>query len=229
MSNQSFKIKKGLVIGDNEFIFDSDTTLIPSGDLNTTATDVVGAINEVESSVGGFDARITTNAGDISTNSGLISTNAGDISTNAGDISTIQGDIGDVSSLVTTSKEVVGAINELDTDITNLDAFHGNKITTLSVSSSQVIGEALGETNQIFLYPTSTAHSTHVLAIDVAAHVEGSTITVKDTTGVASGSYILRVQSNTGADFETGLASIDLIGPHATATFVYNGTQWYVF
>ena len=85
-----------------------------------------------------LDAQVTTNVTDIATNSGDIATNAGNIATNSGDVSTLQADVGDASTLTTTSKVVVGAINEIDGEV--------GDVSTLTTEADTIIG-AVNEIN----------------------------------------------------------------------------------
>lgn len=120
MSNQNFKIKKGIVIADNYVIVDETQTLIPAGDLTTTATDLVTAINEHETDIGDVST-LTTTATDLSAAVNEHDAEIGDVSTlttTATDLSAAvnehDAEIGDLSNLNTTATDLVSAINEVD-------------------------------------------------------------------------------------------------------------------
>ena len=107
--------------------------------LDTTATDLAAAINELhgdivanDGDIAGLDTdltalegRVTTNEGDIATNVGNIGTNAGNIATNTSDIATNTSDIGDINTEMDAIETAVGLENDgtkTDFDSTGLSS-----------------------------------------------------------------------------------------------------------
>ena len=93
--------------------------------LETDAkTDLVSAINEVNSNA-------DTNASNIATNTSNIATNTSNIATNASNIATNASAIGTLTSLTTDEKgSLVGAINEHETQINDLTSRDNVKVYT---------------------------------------------------------------------------------------------------
>ena len=87
--------------------------------LTTTAQTLSGAINELDSDLGGVDARLVTAEGKIASDEATLGTAVDNISILAGKVSGLETKVGS-AVLTTTASDCSGAINELDGEVGNL-------------------------------------------------------------------------------------------------------------
>lgn len=119
-------------IATNASNISTNTTAIGTlASLETDAkTDLVSAINEINTNADNNASAISTNASNIATNTSNIATNTSNIATNASNISTNTTAIGTLSALGTDAKtDLVSAINEVNT---NADTNASNIATNTS-------------------------------------------------------------------------------------------------
>ena len=142
-----------------------NTNIGAIGSLETDATNLVAAINEIHTEV---------------------NTNTGNISTNTSSIGTINTNIGTIGSLATSAGDLVGAINELHTEInTNTTNITGldSDVTLLQSQVSSLQGASSLSTyfnGNVSLSANTAATITHNLGLIDA---NSFTIRVADTNG----------------------------------------------
>lgn len=124
--------------------------------LETTDKTLSGAVNEINTAVGGLDTRLTTAEGKILVDEGTLATAVSNISTLSGKVSTVETKVG-TAVLTTTASDCSGAINELDAEdgvlagkITALETQNGSEVLqTVAQTLSGAINELAGGTGSI--------------------------------------------------------------------------------
>ena len=112
--------------------------------LTTTAQTLSGAINELDSDLGGVDARLVTAEGKIASDEATLGTAVDNISILAGKVSGLETKVGS-AVLTTTASDCSGAINELDGEVGNLASLE----TTVKTDVVSAINELDGEVGNL--------------------------------------------------------------------------------
>ena len=160
--------------------------------LTTTAQTLSGAVNELDSDLGGVDARLVTAEGKIVSDEATLGTAVDNISTLAGKVSGLETKVGS-AVLTTTASDCSGAINELN-------AGKADKVTAVATVTTDGIkneGAIITElVNGITL--TKDAYITQVTNIDTIIY-NIADIQHKSFNGVsnASGGIAITVLSPT--------------------------------
>lgn len=123
--------------------------------LETTAQTISGAVNEINTAVGGIDTRLTTAEGKIVGDESTLATAVGNISTLSGKVSALETKVGS-AVLTTTASDCSGAINELDAE----DGVLGGKITALETQNGSEVLLTVAQTlsgaiNELYNTPAS--------------------------------------------------------------------------
>ena len=123
--------------------------------LETTAQTLSGAVNEINTAVGGIDTRLTTAEGKIVGDESTLATAVGNISTLSGKVSALETKVGS-AVLTTTASDCSGAINELDAE----DGVLGGKITALETQNGSEVLLTVAQTlsgaiNELYNAPAS--------------------------------------------------------------------------
>lgn len=106
--------------------------------LTTTAQTLSGAVNELDSDLGGVDARLVTAEGKIISDEATLGSAVDNISTLAGKVSGLETKVGS-AVLTTVASDCSGAINELDGEVGDL--------ASLDTSVQTDIVSAINEVN----------------------------------------------------------------------------------
>lgn len=131
--------------------------------LETTAQTISGAVNEINTAVGGIDTRLTTAEGKIVGDESTLSTAVNNISTLSGKVSALETKVGS-AVLTTTASDCSGAINELDAE----DGVLGGKITALETQNGSEVLQTVAQTLSGAINELYNAPSAGVSASDVS-------------------------------------------------------------
>ena len=131
--------------------------------LETTAQTLSGAVNEINTAVGGIDTRLTTAEGKIVGDESTLATAVGNISTLSGKVSALETKVGS-AVLTTTASDCSGAINELDAEDGVLDG----KITALETQNGSEVLLTVAQTLSGAINELYNAPSASVSASDVS-------------------------------------------------------------
>ena len=131
--------------------------------LETTAQTLSGAVNEINTAVGGIDTRLTTAEGKILVDEGTLATAVSNISTLSGKVSAVETKVG-TAVLTTTASDCSGAINELDAE----DGVLAGKITALETQNGSEVLQTVAQTLSGAINELYNAPSAGVTASDVS-------------------------------------------------------------
>lgn len=131
--------------------------------LDTTDKTLSGAVNEINTAVGGIDTRLTTAEGKILADEGTLATAVSNISTLSGKVSAVETKVG-TAVLTTTASDCSGAINELDAE----DGVLGGKITALETQNGSEVLQTVAQTLSGAINELYNAPASGVTASDVS-------------------------------------------------------------
>lgn len=131
--------------------------------LETTDKTLSGAVNEINTAVGGIDTRLTTAEGKIVGDESTLSTAVNNISTLSGKVSALETKVGS-AVLTTTASDCSGAINELDAE----DGVLAGKITALETQNGSEVLQTVAQTLSGAINELYNAPSAGVTASDVS-------------------------------------------------------------
>ena len=142
--------------------------------LDTTDKTLSGAVNEINTAVGGIDTRLTTAEGKILADEGTLATAVSNISTLSGKVSAVETKVG-TAVLTTTASDCSGAINELDAEDGVLDS----KITALETQNGSEVLQTVAQTLSGAINELYNAPASGVTASDVS--FDGTTSSMSAT------------------------------------------------
>ena len=142
--------------------------------LETTDKTLSGAVNEINTAVGGIDTRLTTAEGKIVGDESTLSTAVNNISTLSGKVSALETKVGS-AVLTTTASDCSGAINELDAE----DGVLAGKITALETQNGSEVLQTVAQTLSGAINELYNAPSAGVTASDVS--FDGTTSSLSAT------------------------------------------------
>lgn len=146
--------------------------------LETTAQTISGAVNEINTAVGGIDTRLTTAEGKIVGDESTLATAVGNISTLSGKVSALETKVGS-AVLTTTASDCSGAINELDAE----DGVLAGKISALETQNGSEVLQTVAQTLSGAINELYNATPSGVDADDVSYDNTTSGLTATDVQG----------------------------------------------
>ena len=178
--------------------------------LDTTATSLAGAVNEIHGEVNTnatdignletfagsgttLDTTATSLAGAVNELHGEINTNTTNVSTNATDIDNLETYTGYNTALTTTATSLAGAVNELDVEI--------GDVSTLATTATSVVG-AINEVHGL-LPKTYFAGNVSLTADTAVTVTHNLALTDKD-------SFTFRIADSTGSTVSVDVDSVDV-------------------
>lgn len=170
-------------------------TEVGTGALSTTAQDLKGAVNELYASAGGANSGLTT----------------------------LEGEVGDVLTLTTTSKVVVGAINELDALQGNDDlTTTGNTLTAAVNELDAEIGDAVLNTTATTIKAAINEHGAELGDISSMTTTAGDVAGAINELDAFQGSAVL---TTTAQNLAAGVNELDLYQGDVTAVSIADGSS----
>lgn len=144
--------------------------------LETTDKTLSGAVNEINTAVGGIDTRLTTAEGKIVGDESTLATAVGNISTLSGKVSALETKVGS-AVLTTTASDCSGAINELDAE----DGVLAGKITALETQNGSEVLQTTAQTlsgaiNELYNAPTGSVDADDVSYDNASSGLVGTNV-----------------------------------------------------
>ena len=186
--------------------------------LDTTDKTLSGAVNEINTAVGGIDTRLTTAEGKILADEGTLATAVSNISTLSGKVSAVETKVGS-AVLITTASDLSGAVNELKNELdgSGVDSL-ASRVSALETQNGSEVLQTVAQTLSGAINELYNAPSSGVTASDVS--FDGTTSSMSATNvQSAIDEVVTMIPSIPASTEEMQTATLATSGTSVTLTF----------